>query len=208
MCSVTMAKNTQKTEPSAGKARTGRIPIEPKPMTWRNRAGRLAWHVVYTSLFRTTPIIGFGRWRCALLRLFGAKVGQGVRVYPNSRFWAPWNVELGDNCEVGWETELYSVGKIILEPHAAVAQHCFLNTGDHDIGRKDLPVGQAPIRVGSWAWVTAKVCIGPGVTVGEGAVCGMRANVVKDVEPWTVVGGNPARVIKRRILDDDQQDSE
>lgn len=205
-----MAHKRPTSEPSTEKAgdpqpkRTGRIPTEPRPMTWRNRAGRLAWHVVYRTLFRPTPIIGFDRWRCQLLRLFGAKVGRGVRVYPTSKIWAPWNVELGDNSTVGWETELYSVGKITLEPDAEVAQYCFLSTGDHDIGRKDLPVGQAPIRIGSWAWVTAKVSIGPGVTVGQGAVCGMRANVVKDVEPWTVVGGNPARVIKKRILDDDQ----
>ena len=183
--------------------RTGRIPTEPRPMTLRNRAGRLAWQVVYRTLFRPTPIIGFDRWRCTLLRLFGATVGRGVRVYPTSKIWAPWNVELGDHCMVGWEAELYSVGKITLEPHSVVSQYCFLSTGDHDISSKSLPVGQAPIRIGSNAWVSAKVSISPGVTVGEGAVCGMRANVVKDVEPWTVVGGNPAKVLKKRILADD-----
>ena len=194
----------KKNAPERPAGRTGRTPTKPKPMTWRNRAARLAWHFVYRGLFRPTPIIGFDRWRCTLLRAFGAKVGKGVRVYPTSRIWAPWNVELGDNSTVGWDTELYSVGKIVLEPNAEVAQYCFLSTGDHDIRRKDLPVGQAPIRIGSWAWVTSQVSIGPGITVGQGAVVGMRSNVVKDVEPWTVVAGNPARFIKKRVLDDDE----
>ena len=50
------------------------------------------------------------------------------------------------------------------------------------------------------AWVAAEAFIGPGVTVGKGAVVGARAAVFKDVEPWTVVGGNPARVLKKRVL--------
>ena len=59
---------------------------------------------------------------------------------------------------------------------------------------------QKPIIIGDRAWVAAEAFIGPGVTVGEGAVVGARAAVFKDVEPWTVVGGNPARVIKTRTI--------
>lgn len=55
-----------------------------------------------------------------------------------------------------------------------------------------------PIRVGAGAWVCADVFVGPGVTIGEGAVVGARAAVFKDVEPWTVVGGNPSQFIRMR----------
>ena len=184
-------------DPKVGGAERGpgRTPSRPRPMTFKNRAARLAWNTVYRTLFRPTPIVGFDRWRCGLLRLFGAKVGRHVRVHPTSKIWAPWNVELGDHSFVGWETELYSVGKITLEDHAQVAQYCYLCTGDHDIESDDLPVTQAPIRIERRAWLASKVNVGPGVTVGQRAVCGLGANVVKDVAPKTVVGGNPARPI-------------
>ena len=58
----------------------------------------------------------------------------------------------------------------------------------------------APIVICDSVWVAAEAFIGPGVTVGQGAVVAARTCVVKDVEPWTVVGGNPAKVIKKRII--------
>jgi putative colanic acid biosynthesis acetyltransferase WcaF len=57
-----------------------------------------------------------------------------------------------------------------------------------------------PIVVADKAWVAADAFIGMGVTIGEGAVVGARAAVFKDVEPWTVVGGNPAQFIKKRVI--------
>jgi putative colanic acid biosynthesis acetyltransferase WcaF len=58
----------------------------------------------------------------------------------------------------------------------------------------------APITIGAGAWVCADVFVAPGVTIGEGAVAAARSVVVKDVEPWTIVAGNPARVVKKRVL--------
>jgi len=57
-----------------------------------------------------------------------------------------------------------------------------------------------PIVIGSQSWIAARAFIGPGVTIGEGAVVGACAAVFKDVEPWTVVGGNPAKFIKKREI--------
>ena len=58
-------------------------------------------------------------------------------------------------------------------------------------------VKSAPIHICSKVWIGADVKILKGVTVGEGAVIGAGSVVTKDVEAWTVVGGNPARVLKR-----------
>jgi putative colanic acid biosynthesis acetyltransferase WcaF len=60
-----------------------------------------------------------------------------------------------------------------------------------------MPVITAPIRIGRRAWVAADVFVGPGVMIGEGAVVGARASVFRNVDPCTVVGGNPARIIKK-----------
>jgi putative colanic acid biosynthesis acetyltransferase WcaF len=63
-----------------------------------------------------------------------------------------------------------------------------------------MPLITAPICIEEGAWVTTDVFIGPGVTIGCGAVVGVRSCVFKDVEPWSVVAGNPAREIKKRKL--------
>ncbi len=63
-----------------------------------------------------------------------------------------------------------------------------------------MPLVTAPVLVSEGAWVAADVFVAPGVVIGEGAVVGARASVFKNVEPWTVVGGNPATFLKSRIL--------
>jgi putative colanic acid biosynthesis acetyltransferase WcaF len=63
-----------------------------------------------------------------------------------------------------------------------------------------MPLLKPPIEIGDMAWICADAFVGPGVTVGEGAVVGARAVVVKNVEPWTIVVGNPAKAVGRRTL--------
>ncbi len=93
--------------------------------------------------------------------------------------------------------DCYSVGRVTLEPYATVSQYSFLCTAGHEYRLKEMPVITAPITIRRRAWVAADAFIGPGVTVGEGAIVGARASVFRDVDPWTVVGGNPARAIKK-----------
>lgn len=81
-----------------------------------------------------------------------------------------------------------------------VSQGAYLCTASHDITNPLNPLITATIRVNSFSWIAADAFVGMGVTVGEGAVVGARAAVFKDVEPWTVVGGNPAKFIKKRII--------
>ena len=82
--------------------------------------------------------------------------------------------------------------------NATVSQRTYLCTASHDIRSPRHEQTEKPIIIEDRAWVAAEAFIGPGVTIGEGAVVGARAAVFKDVEAWTVVGGNPARFLKRR----------
>ena len=63
-----------------------------------------------------------------------------------------------------------------------------------------LPLLHSPIVMQDHSWVAAEAFIGPGVTIGEGAVVGARAAVFRDVEAWSVVGGNPAKFLKKRVI--------
>jgi len=96
--------------------------------------------------------------------------------------------------------DCYSVAPIRIGAHAVVSQYSYLCSASHDYELPDFPLVTGPIVVAEGAWVAADAFVGMGVTIGAGAVVGARASVFKDVEPWTVVGGNPARFIKKRVM--------
>ena len=96
--------------------------------------------------------------------------------------------------------DCYTVAPITLGDNATVSQGVKLCTAGHDITSAIMELTTAPIVIGANAWAAGWSILLPGVTIGEGAVVAAGAVVTKDVEPWTVVGGNPARVIKKRVL--------
>jgi putative colanic acid biosynthesis acetyltransferase WcaF len=107
---------------------------------------------------------------------------------------------MGDYSCLAFDVDCYSVARVTIGAHATVSQYSFLCTAGHDLSDPHMKLVTAPIAIGDGAWVCAAAYVGPGVHLGEGAVAAARAVVVKDVEPWTVVGGNPAKVIRRREL--------
>jgi putative colanic acid biosynthesis acetyltransferase WcaF len=157
----------------------------------------MAWNVVWLVLYRPSPVPLHG-WRRFLLRTFGAKVGAGAHPYPSSRIWAPWNLVMGEHSCLSHQVDCYCVDKIELGAHATVSQYSFLCTATHEYRQRDMPLVTAPIHIGANAWVTADVFVGPGVTIGEGAVVGARSTLFRDVEAWTVVTGNPPKKIGNR----------
>jgi putative colanic acid biosynthesis acetyltransferase WcaF len=138
--------------------------------------------------------------RNLLLRLFGAKIPLVSLVYPSSRIWAPWNLSMGEYACIGPDTEIYNKAPISIGSHAVISQGTFLCTASHDISDPGHALVTAPITVEDRAWVAAQAFVGMGVTIGTGAVVGARSTVFRDVAPWTVVGGNPAKFIKQRTL--------
>ena len=163
-------------------------------LTAGNRMKRCCWALSWTLFFRGSPAVVHA-WRRMLLRCFGARIGAGARVYPSARVWAPWNLVMGDGSCLGPGVDCYSVDSIHVGVGATVSQNVFLCTASHDIRSPGFELKTAPIRIGAYAWVAAGAYVGPAVIVGEGAVVGARACVFKNVPPWTVVGGNPARQI-------------
>jgi len=172
-------------------------PYRPSPHSLANRAVRALWGAVWLLLFRPSPKPLHG-WRRMLLRLFGARIGHGAVVHASARIWAPWNLEMGPLACLSHRVDCYAVDRIRIGARAVVSQYSFLCAASHDIDQPDMPLIHAPITIGDHAWVAADVFVGPGVTIGEGAVVGARASVFKSVPPWTVVAGNPARLLRKR----------
>ncbi len=167
------------------------------------KLGRVAWNVAAAVLFRpfVTPV--FSKWRVMVLRLFGARVAWDAQVYASVRVWAPWRLEMGHGACLGPEVVCYNQDWVVLEDGAIVSQYAYLCTAGHDVDHANTAQSglvTAPIVLRPGAWVGSRAYVGMGVEIGEGAVVGATASVYKNVSPWAVVGGNPAKLIKMRKI--------
>lgn len=168
--------------------------------TWRHKALRLLWSLTWLLLARWLPRSVGRRWKNLLLRLFGAKLHPTAHVYSSARIYYPPNLVMEEYTCLADGVNCYNAAPVVIRAHVTVSQEAYLCTASHDITRSDCPLITAPIELKDQSWVGARAYIGMGVTVGQGAVVGATASVYRDVEPWTVVGGNPAKFIKPRIL--------
>jgi putative colanic acid biosynthesis acetyltransferase WcaF len=162
-----------------------------------HQVGRLVWQWAWWGCVRLSPR-PCHVWRAWVYTLAGARLGTAVHIYPTARVWAPWQLHMEPRACLGDRVDCYSVDRISIGADAVVSQDACLCTATHDYRSPDFPLITRPIVVGPKAWIAAGAFIGPGVTVGEGAVVGARAVVTKDVPPWTIVVGNPARPIGLR----------
>lgn len=169
-----------------------------RPYTKREYAGRVLWALV-SPLFRFSPRPFFA-WRRLLLRLFGAKIGRNVHVYPSAMIYLPWNLDLGAEASIGEWVLIYNLGPVRIGEQATISHRSHLCAGTHDYSDPSLPLLRQPIEIGAQAWVCTDAFVGPNVQIGQGAVVGASSVVVKDVTDWAVVAGNPAKVIKTRKL--------
>ena len=165
----------------------------------RDKARRVLWWFVQATVWRWSfhNFYGFRRW---VLRCFGAQLSPTARLRPSVRIECPWNLRVGAHTTVGDRANLYALGEVVLGDRVTVSQGSHLCAGTHDHTHPDAPLVTRPIVIGDDAWVAADAFVGPGVTVGEGAVLGARGAAFKDLDGWTIYGGNPAKPLKERKI--------
>ncbi|WP_076997208.1 putative colanic acid biosynthesis acetyltransferase [Variovorax sp. KK3] len=175
-------------------------PLEGGPsFSLRNRLLRAAWNVSWAVLASwTPPQMRF--WRRFLLKLFGAQLGESCDVRGSAKVWYPPHLHLADRALLAERVNCYNMAPITLGQAALVSQGAHLCAGTHDIASPTFQLTASPITIGAGAWIAAEAFVGPGVTVGEGAVLGARAVAFRSLDAWTVYGGNPARALKPRVL--------
>lgn len=112
------------------------------------------------------------------------------------------NTEIGNNSGIGRGCVINN--GVTIGDNVMMGPDVLIYTQNHETGRTDIPMSQQgfagikPVVIEDGAWIGARVCILPGVTIGEGSVIGACAVVSKDVPPYSVAVGNPARVVKNR----------
>lgn len=167
---------------------------------FREYAGRILWRLCWLTIWqlcwkRFYPL------RIILLKCFRARLSLYNEMAASTWIEMPWNLGVGKYSAIGPRVTIYNLGPITIGSNTVISQDSYLCGGTHDYTSPSMPLIKAPITVGNSVWICAGAFIGPGVSIGDGAVIGARAVITKDVEPWTVVAGNPAKVLKRRKID-------
>jgi putative colanic acid biosynthesis acetyltransferase WcaF len=155
----------------------------------------ILWQTIWQVCWRRIPSL-----RTMILRLVGTKIRTIVDIAGSARVTRPWDMTVGTGCSIGPRVHLYNLGGLEIGEQVVISQDAFLCGGTHDYTDPRFPLLRKKIVIGDYVWIAAGAFIGPGVTIGEGAVVGARAVVMKDVPPWTVVAGNPAVVVKQRVI--------
>ena len=161
---------------------------------------RLLWNITYAIFFRPFPMQVFHGWLNFVLRCFGAQIHPTANVYNSAKITYPWNLKVEKLGCLGPHAICDNSVLVTIGEGATVSQYAYLCASSHDIYHRTHDLISKPITLEKDSWVAAGAFVGMGVTIGEGAVVGARAAVFKDVEPWTVVGGNPAKFIKKRMF--------
>jgi len=164
-----------------------------------DKTKRLIWLVVSIVLFRPFGLPLFNRWRIFLLRCFGATIGKGCVIHASTLIPAPWQLTMGKYSALAPQVRLH-FGKTIIGSKVTISQRSYLCSATHNIESLNTPFIAGTIVIEDYVWVAAEAFIMCSTTLKEGCVIGARAAVFKDVYPYTIVGGNPAKFIKKRII--------
>jgi putative colanic acid biosynthesis acetyltransferase WcaF len=165
-------------------------------------AGRLkeaSWLIVSILLFRLCPF-SFSAFKCAILRLYGAKIGRGVVIKPQVKITFPWKLEIGDHVWVGEECWLFNLDKIVIGSSVCISQRAFLCTGSHNYKLVSFDLITKPIILEHGVWIGAGAWVGPGVNVGNRAVLTAGSVATDDLEAEGIYRGNPAIFVRKRIV--------
>ena len=138
--------------------------------------------------------------RRLLLKAFGARIGTGAIIKPGIQVKFPWRLSVGANAWIGENAWIDNLAEVKIEDSAVLSQGVYLCTGSHDWTSPGFDLITQPITIKRGAWVAARSTVGPGVTVGEGAVLGLGSTTSQDLEPWTIYSGAPAEAVKNRVM--------
>ncbi len=154
------------------------------------RLTNLALYILYETSFR--------KLRLKCLGFAGAEIGRNIVIRKNCEIRNPKGLKIQANVSIGNRILLDARRGLEIQESAVIATGVFIWTLHHDYNDVNFKSIGAPVTIGHHSWVCSRAIILPGVTIGEFAVVASGAVVTKDVPPYAVVGGVPAKIIGKR----------
>ena len=131
-------------------------------------------------------------------KFFGMKIGKGSTLHMWALFFDPRNIMIGEDTIIGDHAFLDGRDKLKIGNHVDIASSVMIYNSEHDLSKDDFSAITAPVEIDDYVFIGPRVTIMPGVKIGKGAVVAGGAVVIKDVDPFTIVGGVPAKPIGER----------
>jgi putative colanic acid biosynthesis acetyltransferase WcaF len=160
---------------------------------------QICWYFIGAPLV-SSYWLPWSNFKVAVLRFFGAEIGDQVRIKPGVRIKFPWRLTIGNNVWIGEGAWLDNLAPITIEDDACISQSTYLCTGNHDWNSPTFRLQVAPITIKKMAWIAASAVIAPGVTIGEGTVVGIGSVVTQSLPRMRICAGNPAQIVKSRNI--------
>lgn len=177
-------------------------PVQTNQMPTGLKVKNLIWKVINKTFFRFTPpyLTFFRKYRVLLVRLFGGDIDWNVSINPSATIDYPWNLKMKNRSSLGEKCWVYAMAPIVIGEFSCIGKDVYLLTGSHDIEKATFDLVTRPITIGNGCWIATDSTVLPGIDIGDYSVVAAGSVVCRPVEPNSVVGGNPAKFIKRRIL--------
>ena len=161
---------------------------------------RTCWYLTNVIVFKSAIVIPFG-FKQAVLRLFGAKIGQNVVIKPSVNIKYPWNLEVGDNSWIGEEVWIDSLAKVTIGKNVCVSQGAYLCAGSHDWSKVGFDLKIAEIALNDGCWVCAKAIVMGGSLVSSHSIVTAGSVLSGTTESYGIYSGNPAINVKTRHIE-------
>jgi len=157
----------------------------------------LELHVYFLHCVGFVPSHSFRRF---FYKLSAIKIGLGSTIHTGARFYDPRNIKVGEDTIIGEGVVLDGRAPIAIGDHVDMASEVMIYNSEHDINDENFAATDQPVVIKDYVFIGPRSIILPGVTIGEGAIVAAGCVVTKDVPPYAVVGGVPAKVIGERKL--------
>lgn len=153
---------------------------------------------LFLKLLSHFPSQHFRTW--CLKYFFRMKISSNVVLYSGFQVRKPRGISIGKGTVVGYNCELDGRRGLTIGSNVNISSDVMIYTLQHDYNSVDFRQSGGSVEIGDYCWISARSIILPGVKIGEGAVVAAGAVVTKDVSPYTVVGGIPAKQIATRNI--------
>lgn len=135
-------------------------------------------------------------------RLAGVQIGKGSTIHMGARFFDPSKIKIGEDSIIGEGVLLDGRAKLTIGNHVDIASEVMIYNSEHNVQSENFNSTDEPVTIDDFVFIGPRAIILPGVTIGQGGVVAAGAVVTKNVDPYTIVGGVPAKIIGERKVKD------
>ncbi|MFD2936564.1 WcaF family extracellular polysaccharide biosynthesis acetyltransferase [Spirosoma flavum] len=210
-----MAKTLDQPDPnrSANPDSTASPQVEPNPpngqtdlsrfnISWYNPGPRwkvLLWFLTNAFLLNTYLPVPVA-FKIAILRLFGAKIGEGVMIKPAVNIKYPWLLIVGNRVWIGEQVWIDNLSEVTIGDNVCLSQGAMLLTGNHDYSRSTFDLTTQPISLADGVWIGAKAVVCAGVRCESHSVLAVSSVATHSLEAYGIYQGNPAVRVRQRNI--------